>query len=1389
MRPSNTIRLLVVLALLAISSTAAPAAWAQAIITNGTVTLGVNAEGHLNVDGGIPSAIDGETIVGLRNENNFEGLSHGTPCEGWGVGVQTTGISGWANRCWGDIGEPGPVVNLTVPVGGFTFTGVSARSITRIQDAGGTDQLEVTHNFAPVPWEPSLYQIDVTIRNVGTTTLGDTSPLSTDLRYRRVMDWDAEHTMFEDFVTIGGLPSPNVVHSGDDGFEIADPLQFEFGSPTDQYQFFQQVFGVSPALPCAPPDGFLVNFVQCGSFIVDPGPPVFEVVADQGTIFDFGFPGLAPGEARTFTLWYGAAPTTARADEALYNVNAQVYSYAHCRPFDPTEGVGHPSCDLATGAPVTYIFAAAFAGGTPVFGDIHGHAYVDLNGNGALDLDTDTPLPGVTMTLSGTTTGGDSVSMVATTGADGTYVFPTLVPGTYTVTAPASVPGFTASTANPIALTLARGEQLAARFGYVAAASPNATTTAVVSSANPSVFGQPVTFTATVTNAGSPVTTGTVAFRDGATILGAVSLNAAGQAALTTSTLSVDSHAITATYTGSLETSSGSLTQVVEPAATTTTATSSVNPSTFGQSVTFTATVAAQAPGAGTPTGTVTFKDGLTTLGTAPLDGSAQATFTTSALSIGTHPITAEYAGDANFVPSAGGVSQLVLEADTTTALISSANPSFAGQPVTFTAMVTPVAPASGTPAGTVTFLDGATVLGTSALDASGQAAFTTSALTVGPHPITAQYSGSPGFTGSTSPVVNQLVLKKATATGLTSNVNPSVVGQSVTFTATVTPVAPGTGTPTGNVIFKNGTTVLATTALDASGQAAFSTSALGVGTHPITAEYTGDADFTGSTSPILVQVVQKVGTTTGLTSSLNPSTVGQSVTFTATVAVVAPGTGTPTGSVIFRNGALTLATVPVGTGGQAALTTSALAIGTHPITAEYTGDAAFTGSTSPVVNQIVQPTATTTGLTSSVNPSVVGQPVTFTATVSAVAPGTGTPAGTVTFRDGAITLVTVALNAAGQAQLSTSALTVGTHPITAQYNGSATFSGSTSPVLNQVVQRAGTGTGFTSSVNPSTVGQPVTFTASVSVTAPGAGVPTGSVTFKDGATILAVVPLDAAGQATFTTSALTAGTHPVTAEYSGDANFSPSTSPVVNQVVQPAAPAPTTTTLTSSLNPSSQGQPVTFTATVMSGSTAVGTGTVTFREGALVLAGPTAVNGTGQASFTTSALTAGSHTITATYNGTASFAPSSGTVVQRVNATNASPDCSRARPNDGELWPPNHKMPMVKINVLGVTDPDGDRVTIRITRILQDEPTNTTGDGNTAIDGGGIGTSTALVRHERAGNRNGRVYEIQFTGTDSKGATCTGTVGVTVPHDQGKKGAAVDDGIRYDSITGVRVR
>jgi hypothetical protein len=136
---------------------------------------------------------------------------------------------------------------------------------------------------------------------------------------------------------------------------------------------------------------------------------------------------------------------------------------------------------------------------------------------------------------------------------------------------------------------------------------------------------------------------------------------------------------------------------------------------------------------------------------------------------------------------------------------------------------------------------------------------------------------------------------------------------------------------------------------------------------------------------------------------------------------------------------------------------------------------------------------------------------------------------------------------------------------------------------------------------------------------------------------------------------------------------------------------------------------------------------------------------------------------------------------------------CRAAKPTIAEVWPPNHKK-VVTVGVIGVTGAGTGPISILITRILQDEPTNITGDANTPTDGGGVLTSQAWVRAERAGTPqlpgNGRVYELQFTASSAGRTPCNGVVLVGVPHDQGK-GPAIDDLIRYDSTVagGGRVR
>jgi hypothetical protein len=236
-----------------------------------------------------------------------------------------------------------------------------------------------------------------------------------------------------------------------------------------------------------------------------------------------------------------------------------------------------------------------------------------------------------------------------------------------------------------------------------------------------------------------------------------------GLASFTTTAfgLTVGTHSITASYAGDGNygsSSASALTQTVNIDPTTTTLTSSANPSVFGQRVTFTARVMATSPGSGVPTGTVSFKDGNTILGTGTLLSNGLASFATSALSVGSHTITASYASDGHYASSSASLTQTVNIDPTTTTLTSSDNSGVFGQPITFTAMVHPVAPGAGIPTGTVSFYDGDTLLGTATLDSSGVAHFTISTLARGSHSITAHYNGDLDFDPSLSATLTQVI-------------------------------------------------------------------------------------------------------------------------------------------------------------------------------------------------------------------------------------------------------------------------------------------------------------------------------------------------------------------------------------------------------------------------------------------------------------------------------------------------------------------------------------------------------------------------------------------------------------------------------------------------------
>jgi hypothetical protein len=188
------------------------------------------------------------------------------------------------------------------------------------------------------------------------------------------------------------------------------------------------------------------------------------------------------------------------------------------------------------------------------------------------------------------------------------------------------------------------------------------------------------------------------------------------------------------------------------------------------------------------------------------------------------------------------------------------------------------------------------------------------------------------------------------TSTAVGSSSPTSTFGQSVTFTATVTS---GSGVPTGSVSFRDGATALGSATL-ANGGASFTTSALGAGAHSITAAYAGASGFAASTSAAASQVVNQASTTTSLTSSRNPTKRRQTVTFTARVSAVAPGAGTPTGTVRFFDGAVQIGSASLASG-SASLSTSGLASGSHTITAAYDGSTSYKPSTSTALTQTIK--------------------------------------------------------------------------------------------------------------------------------------------------------------------------------------------------------------------------------------------------------------------------------------------------------------------------------------------------------------------------------------------------------------------------------------------------
>ncbi len=403
---------------------------------------------------------------------------------------------------------------------------------------------------------------------------------------------------------------------------------------------------------------------------------------------------------------------------------------------------------------------------------------------------------------------------------------------------------------------------------------------------------------------------------------------------------------------------------IVSKANTTTAITTiSPEPSVVGQNYTVNFTVTINSPGSRIPTGTVTVDDGN---GNSCSASVAAGGCSVASISSGTKTLNAFYAGDSNFNASSATVPHNVSKADTATKItLVSPEPSVVNQSYAVNWTVTVNPPGGGDSTGIVTVNDGGGNICSAPISTNGCSLISTSTEI---KTLNANYSGDSNFNVSSNTTSHQ-VNTRVTATIVSFGTNPVVVGQPSVATLAIEDIE-NNGTksnPAGIVnltsnISSDIFTPMAGCSLVAGGMAAANCSvtitAQNAGVHNIAASYPSDSVHSASNGNIGL-TVNKADTSTAITSSINPSVSGESVTFTVHITAVAPGAGLPIGTVLFNDSGVTIGTGMLNASGQANFSTSSLSIASHSITAAYLGDGNFNNSTSSALYQIVNQSAT----------------------------------------------------------------------------------------------------------------------------------------------------------------------------------------------------------------------------------------------------------------------------------------------------------------------------------------------------------------------------------------------------------------------------------------------
>ncbi|MBU2694996.1 Ig-like domain-containing protein [Pimelobacter sp. 30-1] len=453
---------------------------------------------------------------------------------------------------------------------------------------------------------------------------------------------------------------------------------------------------------------------------------------------------------------------------------------------------------------------------------------------------------------------------------------------------------------------------------------------------------------------------------------------------------------------------------------------------------------------------------------------------------------------------------------------------------------VTPESNADGPATGTVTLRARSvdtgvvTTLGTATLS-GGSATVFGGGLPAGEYRVEAAYAPAGDFLPSSSEA-GLTVARGGTDVALGVPLDPVVRGEETTLTALVARRDPSRGTPTGTVRFEaDGTLLDEPVAIDSAGQARLVTTRIPVGTHQITAVYSGDAEFADATSPARAVVVNRGDVTVELTSAYNPVVAGEDVVLDVAVRSSAAGAGVPTGEVQLYAGAQALGgPVALDHRGTARLTTDELPVGTHRVHAVYLGDDDRYDASSAFLDQVVNPGTTTVRLTSDRNPAPAGAPLTFVVQVDPVRPATATPTGQVSLEiDGVPLDAPVALGPDGRVRVTTAALAAGGHTVLARYLGDERYDAAASaPLAQKVAERRATVTLITGP-RPLFVGQDLHIRALVSRPDAGVEVPRGGVQYFDNGKALGKAsPVSRYGYGGVVLRKLSPGRHRIVARY-----------------------------------------------------------------------------------------------------------------------------------------------------------------------------------------------------------------------------------------------------------------